>query len=83
MADQQQDEMIVGLGLFGEIAELGFDIGLVACGAGEGNDLRAGFAFENFVEVGSPAGEALFVFRFAAEAGDGDDNRSRRVATRP
>ena len=44
----------------------------VACGAGERDRLaRRARSCKIFVEFRSPAGEALFVFRFAAEAGDG------------
>ena len=43
----------------------------VACAPDQRFDLRAGLGLENLVEFLGPAGEALFVFLFAAQAGDG------------
>ena len=75
VADQEQHHVVVGLGLLGEIRELRLNVRVRGLRADQRFELRVGLALENHFEFLGPAGKTLFVFRFAAEAGDGEIKR--------
>ena len=85
MADQHQHHVNrPALALRGEGAQLRFDVGLGRVRPEQRVDLaRSARVCSNLVEILSPAAEALFVFGFAAEAGDGQEITSRRAASTP
>jgi len=73
VADQHQDDGIVSFSFFGDLVQVGFDVGSRGIGAVEGLDFRVGLDFmEELVEILGPTAEALFVLGLAPLAGDGE-----------
>ena len=67
-----EPEVVVGLGVAGELVHYFGDLGLGRLLAGESVDVRAGCALEDFVEVVGVGGKALLVVGLTAQAGNGD-----------